>query len=116
MNWLYSTSSILYQTTIKYSDSKYRQKRYKGICKATFKKRYTNHKKSFILINSINDTTLSIEYWTSKQKQQAPRLPWKIKGQYEAYNATLKKFNLGLNEKLAIIDDPAKTHWTRGQK
>ena len=116
MNWLYSTSSILYQTTIKYSDSKYRQKWYKGICKATFKKRYANHKKSFILINSINDTTLSIEYWTSKQKQQAPRLLWKIKGQYEAYNATLKKFNLGLNEKLAIIDDPAKTHWTRGQK
>ena len=47
-----------------------------------------------------------IEYWTLKQKQQAPRLTWEIKGQYKAYNPTLKKCNLCLNEKLAIIDDP----------
>ena len=101
-------SSILYQAIIKCSDSKYKQKRYKGICETTFKKRYGNHKKSFNLINSKNDTTLSVEYWTSKQKQQTPRLTWEIKGQYKAYNPTLKKCNLCLNEKLAIIDDPDK--------
>ena len=39
------TSSILYQATIKCSDSKYKQKRYKGICQTKFKKRYANHKK-----------------------------------------------------------------------
>ena len=62
LNGLYLTSSILYQATIKCSDSKYKQNRYKGICETTFKKRYANHKKSFNLINSKNDTTLSKEY------------------------------------------------------
>ena len=108
MNKLCLTSSILYQATIKCSDSKYKQKRYKRICETTFKKRYANQRKSFNLSKSENDTTLSIEYWNLKQKQQASRLTWEIKGQYKAYNPTLKKFNLCLNEKLAIIDDPDK--------
>ena len=108
LNGLCLRSSILYQATIKCSDSKYKQKRYKGICETTFKKRYANHKKSFILINSKNDTTWFAEYWTLKQKPQAPRLLWEMKGQYKAYNPTFKKCNLCLNEKLAIIDDPDK--------
>ena len=51
LNGLCLTSSVLYQTTIKCSDSKYKQKRCKGTCKRTFKKRYANHEKSFNLIN-----------------------------------------------------------------
>ena len=35
-------------------------------------------------------------------------ITWEIKGQYKAYNHTLKKCNLSLNEKLPIIDDPDK--------
>ena len=68
------TSSILYQATINCSDSKYKQKRYKRICETTFKKRYANQRKSFNLSKSENDSTLSIEYWNLKQKQQASRL------------------------------------------
>ena len=105
MNGLCLTSSILYQATIKCSDSKYKEKRYKGICETTFKK-HANHKTSFNLTKSKNDTTLSIECWNLKQNQQVPRLTWEIKGEYKAYNPTLKKCNLCLNEKLAIIDDP----------
>ena len=108
MNGLCLTSSILYEATITCSHSKFKQKRYKGICETTFKKRYANQKKSFNLIKSKNDTTLSIEYWNLKQKQQTPKLTWEIKGQYKVYNSTLKKCNLCLNEKLAIIDDPDK--------
>ena len=108
VNGLCLTSSILYQATIKCSDNKYKQKRFKGISETTFKKRYVNHKKSFNLINSKNYTTLSVECWTLKQKQQAPKLTWEIKGQYKVYNPTLKKCNLCLNEKLAIIDNPDK--------
>ena len=108
MNGLCLKSSILYQGTTKSSDSKYKQKKYKGICETTFKKRYANHKKSLNLIKSKNDTTLFIEYWTLKQKQQTPRLTWEIKGQYKAYNPTLKKYNFCFNEKLAIIDAPDK--------
>ena len=73
-----------------------------------FKKRYENHKQSFNLIHSKNDTALSIEYWILKQKQRAQRLTWEIKGQYQAYNPTLKKCNLNLIEKLEIIDSPDK--------
>ena len=68
MNGLSLTSGIWFQATIECSDSKYKQKRYKRICGTTFKKGYANHKKSFNLTNSKNDTTLSIEYWTLKQK------------------------------------------------
>ena len=101
LNGLCLTSSILYQATIKCSDSKYKQKNYKGIYETTFKKRYANHKKL--------QTTLSIEYWTLKQNSEPPpRLTWEIKGQYKAYKPTLKKCNLCLNEKLAIKDDPDK--------
>ena len=74
MNGLCLKSSILYQATIKCSDSKNEQKRYKGICETKFKKPYANHKKSFNLIKSKNDSTLSIEYWALKQKEQDPRL------------------------------------------
>ena len=56
MNVLCLTSSILYQATTKCRDSKY-----KGMCEMTFEKRYKNRKKSFTLIASKNDTTLSIE-------------------------------------------------------
>ena len=35
-------------------------------------------------------------------------LPWEIKGKYMAYNSTLKKCNLCVNEKLAIVDYPEK--------
>ena len=41
MNGSCLTSSVLYQA---YSDNKYKQKKYKGICETTFKKRYENHK------------------------------------------------------------------------
>ena len=51
LNRICLTSSILYQAAIKCSDSRYKQKRYKGICEITFKKRYGNYKISFNLIN-----------------------------------------------------------------
>ena len=110
MNVLCFTSSISYQATIKCGDSKYKQKRYKRICETTFKKRYANHRKSFNLSKSENGTTLSIEYWNLKQKQQASRLKWEIKGQYKTYYPTLKKCNLCLNEKLTIITIQTKTY------
>ena len=50
MNILRSTTSILHHATINCKDSKYKQKRYKGICEKTFKKCCANHNKSFNLI------------------------------------------------------------------
>ena len=101
-------SSILRQATTKCNDNKYKQKTYKVIRETNFKKYYANDKKSFNLIKSKNDTNLSIEYWTLKEKQQTPRLTWEINGPYKAYNTNFKKCNLYFNEKLAIIDGPDK--------
>ena len=56
------------------------------MCEITFKKRYANHKKLFNSINTKNDTTLSIEYWTLKQKQQAPRLTWEKNATFAIWN------------------------------
>ena len=55
---------------------------------------YSKHKKSLDLIKSKNNTTLSIEYWTLKQKQQGPRLTCEIKEQRKVCNHTLKNCNL----------------------
>ena len=44
--------------------------RYSCVNVLLFKKRYANHKKSFNLINSKNDTTLSMEYWTYMANQR----------------------------------------------
>ena len=103
MNGLCLKSSILYQAIIKCSGSKYKQKRYNwwnDIQETLWKLQKITQLK--------NDTTLSIEYWNLKQKQQALRLTWEIKVQYKAYNPTLKKWNLCLNEKLAITDNSDK--------
>ena len=49
---------------MKCSDSKYKQKGFKGICEKTFKKRYADHKKSLNLVKSNNDLIYGI--WVFK--------------------------------------------------
>ena len=66
MNGLCLKSSILYQATIKCSDSKNEQKRHRGISETTFKKHFANHEKSFNLIKSKNNSTLSIDLHQNK--------------------------------------------------
>ena len=56
INELCLMSSNLYQATIKCNNNKYKQKRCKGTCETTFKKRCTNYKKAFNLIKSKNTT------------------------------------------------------------
>ena len=95
INGLCLTSSVLYQTTIKCSDSKYKQKMCKGICDRTFKKRYGNHEKSFNLIN-LKVTPPYLQDTGPYNKNSKPRAYWEIKGQYKAYKPILKKCNFYL--------------------
>ena len=48
LNGLCLTWSILYQSTIKCSNFKYKQKRYKEICKMTFKKCYGSYENALM--------------------------------------------------------------------
>ena len=100
--------SLVYCATISCNDENYQPKLYKGSCKTSFKKRYSNHKKSFNIPLYKHDTTLSTEYWNLKTKQLNPRISWKIKGIYKSHNPTSKRCNLCLTEKLEILDDPDK--------
>ena len=80
------TENALYYARISCDNETYKLKLYKGICKTTFKKRYANHKKSFNVEKTRNDTKLSTEYWKLANKKLHPRISWSIKGNYKSYN------------------------------
>ena len=100
--------SLVYYATISCNDKNYKPKLYKGSCKTSFKKRYSNHKNSFNVPLYKHDTKLSTEYWNLKMKELNPQISWKIKGIYKSYNPTSKRCNLCLTEKLEILYDPDK--------
>ena len=85
MNGFCLTKSLLYYATIT-SDKENYTKLCKGICETTFKKRYTNHKKSCNVPTYKNDIKLSTEYWAFKTKQLNPKVSWQIKRRYNSYN------------------------------
>ena len=94
--------------TISCNNNNYKPEIYKGSFRTSFKKRYSNHKKSFNLHLYKHDTKLSTEYWNLKIKQLNPQISWKIKWIYKSYNPPSKRCNLCLTEKLEILDDPDK--------
>ena len=99
MSGAFLQEGLVYYATISCSDKNYKSKLYKGNCEASFKKRYSNYKKSFNVPLYKHETKLSTEYWNLKKK---------IKGIYKSYNLTSKRCNLCLTKKLEILDDPDK--------
>ena len=80
MNGACLKESLVYYATISCNNNNNKPKLYKGSCEASFKKRSSNHKKSFNLPLYKHDTKLSTEYLNLKTKQVNPRISWKIKG------------------------------------
>ena len=74
MNGASLKGSLVYYPTMCYNDKNYQSKLYKGSCKRSFKKRYSNHKKSFNVPLYKHDTKLLTEYWNLKTKQLNPRI------------------------------------------
>ena len=54
--------NVLYYTKIQCVNEKFSSKLHKGICETTFKKHYTNHKKSYKAEENINDENLYTKY------------------------------------------------------
>ena len=108
MNGACLKESLNYYATISCNDKNYKPKLYKESWDTSFKKRYSNHKKSFNIPLYKHDTKLSTEYWNLKMKQLNPQISSKIKGIYKSYSPTSKRCNLCLTEKLQILDDPDK--------
>ena len=64
---------LVYYAIVSCNDKNYKPKLYKGSCKTSFKKRYSNHKKSFNVPLYKHDTKLLTEYWNLKMKQKTHR-------------------------------------------
>ena len=62
MNGACLKESLVYCATISCNDKNYKPGLYKGSCGISFRKRYSNHKKSFNLQLHKHDTKLSTEY------------------------------------------------------
>ena len=99
MNGACLKESLVYYATISCNDKNYKPKLYKGSCETSFKKRYSNHKKSFNVPFYKNDTKLSTEYWNLKMKQLNPQISWKIKGIYKSYNQLQNAVTLQTSQK-----------------
>ena len=103
MNVACLQESLVYCAIISPNDKNYKPKLYKGSCETSFKKRYSNHKKSLTYhCTSYHDTKLL----TEKTKQLNPRISWEKKEIYKSYNPTSNRSNLA--EKLEILHEPDK--------
>ena len=69
MNGACLKESLVYYATVCCKDKNYKPKLYKGSCGTSFRKRYSNYKKSFNVPLYKHDTKLSTEYRNLKMKQ-----------------------------------------------
>ena len=99
-NW--QAEKIVCKATIACSERTYSQNIYVGIAETTFKKRYSNHKRSFNLPAYKNDTELSKEFWKIKRRNSVPQIKWRILRKCSRFNRSSLRCNLCLNEKLEI--------------
>ena len=72
-----------YYGTISSHDKNHKPKLYEGSWETTFKKRFSNHKKSFNVPLYKHNTKLSTKCWNLKVKQLNPQISWKIKRVYK---------------------------------
>ena len=94
--------NIVYEATITCNERTYGENIYIGIAETTFKKRYSNHKRSFNLPAYKNDTELSKEFWKIKRRNSVPQIKWRILRKCSRFNRSSLRCNLCLNEKLEI--------------
>ena len=96
------STNIIYEATLKSEIHNDKEKKYIGLCNTTFKKRYSNHKKSFNTEKYKNSTALSTEYWKVKEQNGQPTVTWKVLRKSKAYSPESKNCQLCLNEKYEI--------------
>ena len=97
-----SHNKYIYKTKVTSSNQNYQEKVYFGSCETTFKKRFSNHKKSFNLNEYKNETELSNEIWRIKISVHHPKVKWEIVKKCVPYKPQTKRCLLCLNEKLEI--------------
>ena len=96
------TTNIVNEAKVTSSNQNYQEKVYFGSCETTFKKRFSNHKKSFNLNEYKNQKELSNEIWRIKNSGYHPKVKWEIVKKCVSYNPQTKRCLLCLNGKLEI--------------
>ena len=94
--------NIVYEATITCKEQTDGENIYIGIAETTFKKRYSNHKRSFNLAAYKNDTEISKQFWKMKRRNSVPKIKWRILRKCPRFNHSSLRCNLYLNEKLKI--------------
>ena len=94
------TTNIVYKVKVTSSNQNYQEKFYFGSCETTFKKQFSNHKKSFNLKEYKNETELSNEIRQIKNSADHPKVKWKIVKKCIPYSPQTKCCLLCLNKKL----------------
>ena len=72
---------------------------YIGIAEITFKKIYSNLRRSFNLAAYKNDTELSKEFWKINRKNSVPQIKWRIVGKcfsHSSLRCKLEKLEIAL--------------------
>ena len=72
------TTNIVYRAKVTSNNRNYQEKVYFGLCETTFKKQFSNHKKSFDLHKYKNETELSNEIWQIKDLAIIQKLKGKL--------------------------------------
>ena len=98
--------NVVYKATVENKEKK--NAIYIGSTTTSFKKRYSNHKKSFNHERYKNDTTLSTYIWNNKL-QEDPKIKWKIIKKCEKYKPGGKFCQICIEEKFNIIKGLRKT-------
>ena len=98
--------NVVYKATVESKEKK--NAIYIGSTTTSFKKRYSNHKKSFNHERYKNDTTLSTYIWNNNL-QKDPKMKWKIIKKCEIYKPGGKFCQICIEEKFNIIRGLRKT-------
>ena len=84
--------------------------------KTTFKRQFSNHKKSFNLNEYKNEIKLSNEVWQIKNLGNNPKVKWEIFKKCVAYNPQTKRCLVCLNQKLEIATYKEQNLLNKGNK
>ena len=78
MNGLCNLDNVVYQGIIYLKENVKDRKTYIGIFSTKWKSRYANHKFSFSHEHLKNQTALSKQFWSLKNKGLTPEIQWSI--------------------------------------
>ena len=103
--------AIVYKASIS-TDSNDPPKSYYGCCKTKFKSRFYNHRQTFKSKQKRYTTELSkgLAFWEAIDNGRDPHVEWSISARSSIYQPSGARYNLCLDEKLAILlADPPST-------